>query len=108
MSSGEDGSVDEQVVNSPHRIMFDPEDINGTPMSFEDNRAVETVATTMTDVTDVGFGDDESVASEGVEAPLRNRGRQIIEGVERDKRGCIIRTCMDYQAVNIRLLLREI
>ena len=92
MSSGGNGGVDEQ--DNPRRIMFDPKDISGTPRSFEEDRPVTSVATTMRDVTGARLDDDESVASEGdVDISLRKRGRQRIEGVERDKHGEIIRMC---------------
>ena len=35
-SFGGEGDGDEQKVDNPRRIMFEPEDINWTPMSFED------------------------------------------------------------------------
>ncbi|GMI14350.1 hypothetical protein TrLO_g14242 [Triparma laevis f. longispina] len=48
----------------------------------------------MRDVTGARLDDDESVASEGdVDISLRKRGRQRIDGVERDKHGEIIRMC---------------
>ena len=69
-----------------------------TPSSFGDDRSV--AGSIMTGDTGETLDDDASVASEcaseGVEAPVRKRAWNSwkrIKGVERDKRGWIIRAC---------------
>ncbi|GMI05539.1 hypothetical protein TrLO_g11648 [Triparma laevis f. longispina] len=56
-------------------------DGNATPMTREEDRSMASV---MTSVAGETWDNDASVASEGVEAPLRRKHYRWVEGVERE------------------------
>ncbi|GMI15856.1 hypothetical protein TrLO_g12083 [Triparma laevis f. longispina] len=69
-------------------------DGNETPLSADEDRSV--AGSVITGIAGEAWDDDTSVASEGVDSPLRKKAwnsYKTIEGVEGDKWGRIIRTC---------------
>ena len=89
------------------------EGINHQQLGFDGNetpRSVHEDGSTIAPhdiANDVWDGDSvaDGADGDGVSA-RRNRPYNWVEGVERDKWGRIIRTCVGYQDVNIRLVLR--